>query len=234
MLTMSRAQLIVQCVVLATRPILLHVFRVSHSIKLSDGQQTLQDIPQVTSALAETCVNSARNSYRLLTRSWIDGTFAALDHFSAQYLFAATTILAVSSLSPDVNNQSDKDDFESATHLLRQLKDLGNISAQEFCYQLDILIQGMNLFGDGRSIPLGMTVVDNRNNLESLQPEAMLGTDPTSSDFGVFGPLVQDFLSQTDTELGVSLPLDDVVFDGLDFWFNMSNSDSGQAANVGL
>lgn len=202
------------------------MFRVTHSINLSGGPQDTQEIPQVTSALAETCVHSARQSYRLLTRSWIDGSLATLDHYSAQYLFAAATVLVISSLSFDANGQADKDDFDSATHLLRQLRDLGNISAEEFCCQLDILIQAIGVFEAGRTNPSGMT----GPNFESALADYTFRNDPMASELGIFGPLVQDFLSQTDTELGVPLPLDDVVFDGFDFWSTLPNQD----VNLGL
>lgn len=194
------------------------MFRVSYSIDLSGGHQSTQEIPQFTSALAETCVNSARNSYRLTMRSWIDGSLAMLDHYSAQYLFAAATILAISSLSFDTNSQVDKDDFESASHLLRQMRDLGNISAQEFYHQLEILIQNIGAFEAVRANPMGVPTFEARGNLENSGTEYPIRSDAITSDLGIFGPLVQDFLSQTDAELGVPLPLDDIVFDGLDFW----------------
>jgi len=153
-------------------------------------------------------------------QSWVEGSLATLDHLSAQYLFAAATVLAISSLSLSSNSPSDKEDFESSSHLLKQLRDSGNISAQEFYHQLEIVMREINTFEAGRAA-FGATT--------NLDSDTALRPDPVTSELGIFGPLVQDFLSQTDAELGVPLPLDDVVFD-VDFWSTMSTQDETWAA----
>lgn len=159
----------------------------------------------------------------------MDGSFSTLDHTSAQYLYAAATVLAVSSLSFSANSQADKDDFESAAHLLRQLRDLGNISAQEFCYQSELMIKNIAEFEATRANATGVAPFEARNNFDTSGADFSMRLDPMASDMGIFGPLVQDFLSQTDAELGVPLPLEDIGFDGLDFWSSFSGQDAGIA-----
>ncbi|KAH0032267.1 putative fungal-specific transcription factor, partial [Aureobasidium melanogenum] len=190
-----------QCVILATRPILLHVFRISNKI----GGAT-EEISQATLALASTCSHSAGHSYRLLMRSWVNGSFFTLDYLSAQYLFASATVLALSSLSSDSLAKSHQNDTESATHLLRQLSMLGNLAASEFCTHLDAVLRSIATFKASRG--------------ESSEASTMVQASPATArpdtvttEMALFGPLVGDFLTQTDTELGVPLLLDDSALD---------------------
>jgi hypothetical protein len=189
-----------QCVILATRPILLHVFRTSNRI----GGAT-EEIPQATSALAATCTHSACHSYRLLMRSWVNGSFFTLDYLSAQYLFAAATVLAISSLSNDSNAKSHQNDLESATHLLRQLSLLGNLAATEFCGHLDAVLRSISAFKAGRGGSSDETALIEASAAAAVPP------DTVTTEMALFGPLVGDFLTQTDTELGILL--DDSALD---------------------
>ncbi|THY40903.1 hypothetical protein D6C97_09986 [Aureobasidium pullulans] len=190
-----------QCVVLATRPILLHVFRISNRIG-----GTTEEIPPATLALASTCSHSAGHSYRLLMRSWVNGSFFTLDYLSAQYLFASATILAISSLSNDSHAKSHQNDLESATHLLRQLSMLGNLAASEFCGHLDAVLRSIATFKAGRGEST------EGSNLVQASPAA-IRPDTVTTEMALFGPLVGDFLTQTDTELGMPLLLDDSALD---------------------
>lgn len=192
-----------QCVVLATRPILLHVFRISNKI----GGST-EEIPQATSALAATCAHSARHSYRLLMRSWVNGSFFTLDYLSAQYLFASATVLAISSLSLDNHTKSDQNDLESATHILQQLSRLGNLAATEFCTHLNAVLQSSATFRAGR----GNQATGSGSSIVQASPAAVR-PDTVTTEMALFGPLVGDFLTQADTELGVPLLLDDSALD---------------------
>ncbi|KAI4715526.1 hypothetical protein E4T48_08280 [Aureobasidium sp. EXF-10727] len=165
-----------------------------------------EEISQATLALASTCSHSAGHSYRLLMRSWVNGSFFTLDYLSAQYLFASATVLAISSLSPDSHSKSHQNDLESATHLLRQLSMLGNLAASEFCAHLDAVLRSIATFKASRG--------------ESSEASTIVQASPAASrpdtlttEMALFGPLVGDFLTQTDTELGVPLLLDDSALD---------------------
>ncbi|KIA75348.1 hypothetical protein HK57_00177 [Aspergillus ustus] len=112
-----------QLVILATRPILLHVLRT---------HRELNPVPSSAVALADTCVRYARLSCQSLIDSWANGSFMIFDFFYIQYLFAAATVLGISSLLEGKDNQSDREQFDVAVQLLYQLKSVGNYAAAEF------------------------------------------------------------------------------------------------------
>lgn len=127
-----------QCVIAATRPILLHVLR-TH-VATWDSQPSIEpEVPASAMTLAEACVRCARHSCRLLIECWIDGSFATFDYFYTQYLFSAATVLAVSSLLDGKDCRSDRDQFEASIPFLEQLKETGNFAAEEFCQHIDAM-----------------------------------------------------------------------------------------------
>ncbi|KAK1958843.1 fungal-specific transcription factor domain-containing protein [Colletotrichum sublineola] len=131
-----------QCAVCTTRPILLHVLR-THVASWGAPDAPEPQIPATAMTLAETCIRCARHSCRLLTESWIDGSFATFDYFFTQYLFSAATVLAASSLLNGKESQNDREQFEEAAQFLLQLKDSGNYAAGEFCQHIDAMKKTM-------------------------------------------------------------------------------------------
>ncbi|KAI0414480.1 fungal-specific transcription factor [Xylaria grammica] len=129
-----------QCVIIATRPILLHTLR----MKMAAPQSTMPSsstsgIPVCAAALSEACIRCARYSFRLLTRSWIDGAFVTFDCFFTQYLFSAMTILAISSVLDRKDAHVDRESFGEASRLLMELKEAGNCLAQEYYHHVDAI-----------------------------------------------------------------------------------------------
>ncbi|KAL4959396.1 Zn(II)2Cys6 transcription factor [Aspergillus stella-maris] len=120
-----------QLAILATRPVLLHVFR-AHLECRAQGASKQASIPATAAALSETCIRCARHSCRLLVDSWTNGTFMMFDFFYTQYLFSATTVLGISSLLDSTEHQSDEEQFEVAVSLLLQLRENGSYAAAEF------------------------------------------------------------------------------------------------------
>lgn len=153
-----------QLVIVATRPVLLHVFRThkhlwsSHKPSTSSSstsaapaptastQNLKQEVGEKMLALAEACIRCARHSHQLLTDCWIDGSFAIFDYTYTQYLFSATTILAISSLSLGRADQEDRDSFEYAHQFIDQLRRNGNFAALEFWRHVDEVKIGMAEF----------------------------------------------------------------------------------------
>ncbi|KAK2774662.1 C6 transcription factor [Colletotrichum kahawae] len=127
-----------QCAVSVTRPILLHVLR-THVASWGTSSTPEPQIPGTAMTLAEACIRCARHSCRLLTECWIDGSFATFDYFYTQYLFSASTILAISSLLNGKESQNDREQFEEAAQFLSQLRDNGNFAAGEFCQHIDAM-----------------------------------------------------------------------------------------------
>lgn len=93
--------------------------------------------------LAETCIQCSRHSYRLLSESWIHGSFVIYDYFYTQYLFSAATNLALSSLLGSAQSQSDADNFNNAVEIIRQLSQSGNFAAKEFCEHFNAMEESM-------------------------------------------------------------------------------------------
>lgn len=74
---------------------------------------------------------------------------------------------------------------------------------------------------------MGISTFEARGNLEIFSTEYPIRSDAITSDLGIFEPLVQGLLSQTDAELGVPPPLDAIVFEGRDFWSNVPHQEPG-------
>lgn len=191
---------------------LLHVFRALKGRRSATANSTRPAVPRATQTLAETCIHTARHSYRLLTRSWISGTLASLDFFSAHYTFAAAMVLLLSSITLPQDKQSDRDDFESAAHLLRELEKKGNFAAQEYLGHLDLLLSSTATF-EANSMQsqseanATMLVENNGQGRQSfLQTantfgEATAQNEPITTEMAIFGAPIQDFLMEGDVPL---------------------------------
>ncbi|KAI1740741.1 hypothetical protein F4680DRAFT_447597 [Xylaria scruposa] len=128
-----------QCVILATRPLLLHALRIQIAASRSDASTPSLKIPPSATALSQACIRCAHQSMRLLKRAWIDGTFVTFDCFFTQHLFSSLTILAISSVLDGVGSRHDRDSYEEASRLLDQLKMAGNMVAQECYHHVEVM-----------------------------------------------------------------------------------------------
>ncbi|PYH87930.1 fungal-specific transcription factor [Aspergillus ellipticus CBS 707.79] len=124
-----------QCVILTTRPTLLHIL-----IKLSDAEGTQRDdqeeISQPVLTLGEACIHAARHSHSIILRRWINGTLPTFGFFHAHYLFSAALVLATSSFTP-IGNPADLGAFETGIEVLRAMSENGNLAASEFYLNLE-------------------------------------------------------------------------------------------------
>ncbi|KAJ9669407.1 hypothetical protein H2201_000274 [Coniosporium apollinis] len=196
-----------QCVVLATRPILLQVLRTYRESWTNPPSDPKPQIPGSALALAETCIRCAQHSYRLLTEAWIDGSFATFSYFNTQYLFSAATILAISSLLNDRDSQNDGDDFEAAAQFLTQLEQNGNFAAKEFCRHIDAMRVSMKAISGRRdessSDPRGVYPALTTPRMPGAIQEAGLpyiGSMVTAG-MALAEPSLQELLSQPDFNL---------------------------------
>ncbi|CEL10270.1 hypothetical protein ASPCAL13392 [Aspergillus calidoustus] len=138
-----------QLAILTTRPILLHVLRT---------HLEASPVPPSGLTLSDTCVRYARHSCQLLTDSWTNGSFMIFDFFYTQYLFAAATVLGISSMLEGKDRQNDKEQFEVAVHLLSQLKDIGSFAAAEFYSHVEAIEKLMHTkLAAGESIPANLS-----------------------------------------------------------------------------
>lgn len=76
---------------------------------------------------------------KLLKTAWSDGTIAAFDYFSTQYIFSSANILALSCLLRNNGWKSDHEDFLLAANFLQQLDRNGSYSAKEYFLHIDAL-----------------------------------------------------------------------------------------------
>ncbi|KAI8682070.1 Zn(2)-C6 fungal-type domain-containing protein [Fusarium keratoplasticum] len=182
-----------QVAITSTRPILLHVLR-THVAAWETQPRTEPQIPASAITLSEACVRCARHSCRLLIDCWIDGSFATFDYFYTQYLFAAATVLAISSLLDGKECRSDKEQFESAAQFLAQLKENGNFAAEEFCRHLDAMKVCMAAVQSRRG---DFTIPDaNLIQLDGIDvSQALTAANPTAG-MALSEPSLQELLSQ--------------------------------------
>ncbi|KAL1865775.1 Tudor domain-containing protein 1 [Paecilomyces lecythidis] len=130
-----------QCVMLATRPVLLHAL-----IELQDirdpaaGWKNRDNVPQAVVTLSEACIQAGRHSHSLIVNEWINGSLPMFGYFYSQYLFSSALVLIISSLLP-FGNLSDLGLFETAIEILRSMSTHGNLAAAEFYANLDRIKQ---------------------------------------------------------------------------------------------
>ncbi|KAH9899054.1 fungal-specific transcription factor domain-containing protein [Xylariomycetidae sp. FL2044] len=127
-----------QCIILTTRPVLLHVF--NYHVKASqsiDPMQQIKPLSPMTIALSEACIYAARATSNLLGQLWADGDIATFGYFDAHYLFSSTVVLMMShALRP---NSDDNDAITLSCALLQSMVDDGNVPAREFHERLALL-----------------------------------------------------------------------------------------------
>ncbi|KAI2738393.1 transcriptional regulator family: Fungal Specific TF [Penicillium roqueforti] len=138
-----------QCVILTTRPTLLHLLmtlskkrkphpntgnRTSGAETESDSEDVSVSQPVLT--LSEACIHAARHSHSMILTRWINGSMPTFGYFHAHYLFSSALILAMSSFVP-IGSPTDMTAFDSALDLLRSMAENGNLAAAEFYRNLE-------------------------------------------------------------------------------------------------
>jgi proline utilization trans-activator len=137
------------------------------------------------------------------------------DYFKTQYLFSASTILAVSSLLGTNRSQSDEDHFNNAVEILKQLDQGGNFGAEEFCQHLDAMKKSMENANQVRHGDSQATTLSS----ESMGPETGLFYTNLGITAGM--ALAEASLQEVLAEPDLNLQLFDTPsFDGLQtpFW----------------
>ena len=128
-----------QCIILTTRPVLLHVLKAKNPFAdpnaASNGD--IEPISETATMLADSCISAARTSNGILSLLYVENALATFGHFDAHYLFASTLVLIISAIiSPNLN---DSDAVQTAFHLLRMMRDSGNVSAAQFYSRLSYI-----------------------------------------------------------------------------------------------
>jgi len=129
-----------QCIMLATRPILLFALIQSRNIADRNSKQSTHLKDQTLKTLGDACIHAARNTHSLIVDEWANGSLPIYGYFYAHYLFSCALIMVISSqVNPE--NQSDFALFETAYEILRMMRDHGNLAATEFYDNLESVRQ---------------------------------------------------------------------------------------------
>ncbi|KAA8649908.1 transcription factor domain-containing protein [Aspergillus tanneri] len=221
-----------QCVILATRPILLHLL-----IKLSESNRT-SDISQPVLTLGEACIHAARHSYSIILTKWINASLPVFGYFHAHYLFSLALVLAMASFLP-IGSPSDLGAFETSVEVLRYMSENGNLAAAEFYMNLEQVKECLDRYrGMTTTNPHTSTSNPTHARIPSVEstpiPAVSTGTAvpnpsiltpedepyPLSMGTGTAAvpgfttaitflePTMQDFLAQSDFDLGLLHPVD--------------------------
>ncbi|KAK2022924.1 hypothetical protein LX32DRAFT_173903 [Colletotrichum zoysiae] len=203
-----------QCAILATRPILLHILRTKVNAWPSGSPATTethqqhqqqhqhQRVPASAVTLSEACVRCARHSVRLLTDSWIDGSFATFDCSYTQCLFSALTVLAASSLlllldGPGGGGDGDDGEaFEESARFLSQLGDAGNFAAREYRHHADVLRAEIEAFRARRTGPGPPEAAVAAAATAAALPAAHATTATTAAGMALTEPSLEELLAQ--------------------------------------
>jgi proline utilization trans-activator len=139
-----------QCIIQTTRPVLLHLFKSQFQLGTKPRDNTpRQGISSITLALAESCINAAQASSRLVESLFLDGSIATFGFWDAHHIFSAAMILIMSAIMKPSGMNSDL--LETLLSVLRSLKSNGNIPAVDFCERLSqIQARVSNLRATGR------------------------------------------------------------------------------------
>ncbi|OQE37803.1 hypothetical protein PENCOP_c009G08001 [Penicillium coprophilum] len=137
-----------QCIIQTTRPILLHLFRAQFCLDGSRAaDQPTQSFSPTTTALADSCINAARTSNRILSKLFVDGTLATLGYWDAHYLFSSTLILLMAAvMSP---SQAVSDAVDTAFSVLCSMRDDGNVPASDYYESLKLVQKRIAGLRDG-------------------------------------------------------------------------------------
>ncbi|KAK4866816.1 hypothetical protein LT330_007979 [Penicillium expansum] len=224
-----------QCIMLASRPILLHALiqATSPESVAEDSAQT--NIRQTLKTLSDACIHAARHTHSLIVEEWTNGSVPIFGYFYAHYLFSSALIMVISSLVyPE--NSNDFALFEAAFEILRAMSSHGNLAATEFFDNLECVKQcldemrgpeGGNFHSDVSRAAESSTeslavIAPNQlglfgNTTASGISEATVATNH-ANDMAFLGESMEEFLAQPDVDFLLDPSLTDTVYS----WPNLS------------
>jgi len=225
----------IQCIMLASRPILLHTLIQARSSQSNEEDNCQPNIRQTLKTLSDACIHAARHTHSLIVEEWTNGSLPIFGYFYAHYLFSSALIMVISSLVyPE--NSNDFALFEAAFEILRAMSSHGNLAATEFYDNLECVKQcldEMRGLEGGRSQSMSRVAEVSTDLLAIIAPN-QLGpcgntdvpgipevTIPTNSanDMAFLGESMEEFLAQPDLDFDL---LDPSLTDAVYSWPNLS------------
>ncbi|RAL12954.1 Zn(II)2Cys6 transcription factor [Aspergillus homomorphus CBS 101889] len=214
-----------QCVILATRPILLHaLFQSGH-------REDAEDLPQPVITISDACTHAARHSHSLIIEEWVNGSLPMHGYFYTQYLFSSCIALVISGLLPSLGNPADLEALETATEILHRMGDHGNLAAAEFYENIKRVKQALPAdltdMHEGQeprshtpwlSIPSALTTAADTE-LETHNA-GILSASNSATEMAFLEPTMQDFLGTSDYNMDLINPSDLLVegTDNINLW----------------
>lgn len=123
-----------QCIIQTTRPVLLHLFKTQFQLGSKADEPRKQTFSSITLALAESCVNAAHASSRIVEGLFLDGSIATFGYWDAHHIFSSALILIMSTMMKP--SMATSEALETLLSILRSMKNDGNIPAVDFCERL--------------------------------------------------------------------------------------------------
>ncbi|KAF4765757.1 hypothetical protein HAV15_003429 [Penicillium sp. str.  len=224
-----------QCIMLASRPILLHALIQATSPESTAEDNAQKNIRQTLKTLCDACIHAARHTHSLIVEEWTNGSVPIFGYFYAHYLFSSALIMVISSLVyPE--NSNDFALFEAAFEILRAMSSHGNLAATEFYDNLECVKQCLDKIqmseGSHFQSDLSRVAETSTDSLAVIAPN-QLGVfgnaagsgipEPTvpanyANDMAFLGESMEEFLAQPDVDFLLDPSLTDTVYS----WPNLS------------
>ncbi|KAJ5158732.1 Transcription factor [Penicillium coprophilum] len=233
------------CVILAIRPVLLHVL----ALKMKDKtEQSMDSISPILITLSKACIHAARHSLALCVNEWTGGSLSIFGYWFPAFLFSTALILVISSLLP-LGDPSDLASAETATEILKALSLSDGLAARDLYERMQRVRQCLHDSQIYSASTLSHGAVDNIANIlpmteepdsESLQPTQIsdnlqfsMGpvedlSHPTfesdvpylTTEMALHQPTMLDFLTQSHADIGLLDPVE--MFNDFDLAFSTS------------
>ena len=124
-----------QCVIIAMRPVLLHVL----SRRATASYDSIRATSWTAVAICETCFIAAQHSISLCLEAWTNGPCSTLSYDFPFFLFSSALVLLIANYLKYEEND-DVSLVETAREILQTLKRCGNFSARDLSDHLEFVI----------------------------------------------------------------------------------------------
>ncbi|KAL4898125.1 fungal-specific transcription factor [Aspergillus ambiguus] len=192
-----------QCVILTTRPVLLHAL-----FQLRGPNKGHEELPQPVITLSEACIHASRHSHALIVDEWVNGSVPMYGYFYAQYLFSSAVILVISGILPSIGLYTDMESLETTIAILQRMSEHGNLAAMEFYENLKRLKQCLpeeslafdadqNRVASSQTKPHAPSISTNQPTLENHNGNNS-HTVGFTTEMAFLEPTMQDFLTGSD------------------------------------
>ncbi|VUC31687.1 unnamed protein product [Clonostachys rosea] len=167
-----------QCVILITRPVLLHMWNIKRPSFTHRAVDIDPHVSEIAHTLVDACISAARTSNSILSHLFVENALANFGYFDTYYMFSSTVILIISAiLSP---NPTTSDAVQIAFQLLKGMQDGGNVTAGQYLCRLTQLQQSIS------QLPTQSTAANvaplSDYSLEVHGTENRISADPLQSD----------------------------------------------------